>query len=391
MSDPKRLMAYYSAFVESALRLEAHATDDDGALVFHDDALVYARYNTASFDPGPIDMTVCVANTEDQQIKEQVCRAVVQDGPCLRAWVDGDGSEPSTPAARRTVSWLRRRAPDTPAHLAATRGTVLSAGGSFGPESDTMCETGHRCGESCNTSGTVRRPGCSRGGQVANKARDLVTATIDGAVNVSGAEIERFIRGARLRRENMPSAELVKALERSYTALVATTGAAAGGVAAAPAIGLPGGLVAGIADAGAFTAASAVYVLAVASVHGIEVEDIDRRKTLLLTVLAGPGGVTVVERAAGRTGAHWGRRVTQSVSMDVIHRINGVLGKNFVTKYGTKQGILVLGKVVPFGLGAAIGMTGNAVMARMVVRTTRSAFGPLPTTGTLAEPLPGPK
>jgi hypothetical protein len=215
-------------------------------------------------------------------------------------------------------------------------------------------------------------------------------AGIDAAVNVSGAEVERFIRGARRRRANMTGPQLITALERSYTGLVATTGAAAGGLAAAPAVGLPGGLVAGMADAGAFTAATAVYVLAVASVHGIEVDDIDRRKALLLTVLAGPGAVNVVERAAGRTGAHWGRRVTESVSMDVIRRINRVLGQNFVTKYGTKQGILVLGKAVPFGLGAAIGMTGNAAMSRMVVRTTRSAFGPLPSTGTLAQPLPTP-
>lgn len=91
MSDPKRLMAYYGAFVESALGLEARATDDGGALVFSDEDHVYVVHNTASYDPGLIDMTVCVPNTEDQQIKGEVCRAVAQDVPCLRAWVDDDG------------------------------------------------------------------------------------------------------------------------------------------------------------------------------------------------------------------------------------------------------------------------------------------------------------
>ena len=213
---------------------------------------------------------------------------------------------------------------------------------------------------------------------MADKARDLVMAAVDGAVSVSGNEVERFIQTAKLRRTGMTDAQLVRALERSYTALVATTGAAAGGLAAAPAVGLAGGAVAGLADAGAFTTATAVYVLAVASVHGIEVNDIDRRKALLLTVLSGPGGVSVVERTAGRAGAHWGRRLTQSVSVDVVRRVNRVLGRNFVTKYGTKQGVLVLGKVMPFGIGAVIGASGNAAMARLVVRTTRSAFGPLP-------------
>jgi hypothetical protein len=212
---------------------------------------------------------------------------------------------------------------------------------------------------------------------VAGKARDLVMAGIDSAVTVSGAEVERFIRAARLRRSNISDADLIRALERSYTGLVTTTGAAAGGIAAAPAVGLAGGTVAGLADAGAFTTATAVYVFAVASVHGIEVTDIERRKALLLAVLAGPGGVSVVERAAGRPGAHWGRRITESVSMDVVRRVNRILGQNFVTKYGTKQGILVLGKVMPFGVGAVIGAGGNATMARLIVRTTRSAFGPI--------------
>ena len=110
--------------------------------------------------------------------------------------------------------------------------------------------------------------------------------------------------------------------------------------------------------------------------------ELTRRKALLLTVLSGPGGVSVVERTAGRAGAHWGRRLTQSVSMDVVRRVNRVLGKNFVTKYGTKQGVLVLGKVMPFGIGAVIGAGGNAAMARLVIRTTRSAFGPLPEANT---------
>ncbi len=35
--------------------------------------------------------------------------------------------------------------------------------------------------------------------------------------------------------------------------------------------------------------------------------------------------------------------------MATLRQINSVLGKNFVTKYGTKQGIIVLGRVAPFG------------------------------------------
>src|SRR5690606_11147402 len=160
-------------------------------------------------------------------------------------------------------------------------------------------------------------------------ASERLLATIDTAVAVSTTEVQKFVDAARRRRPGMSDAELLTALERSYTGLVATTGAAAGGAAALPGVGLAGGAVAATADAGAFTTATAVYVLAVASVHGISVDEIERRKALVLAVLIGPGGATVIERIAGRTGAHWGRKVTQAVPMTAVRQINKVLGRNF--------------------------------------------------------------
>jgi hypothetical protein len=54
--------------------------------------------------------------------------------------------------------------------------------------------------------------------------------------------------------------------------------------------------------------------------------------------------------------------------------INKVLGRHFVTKYGTRRGILVIGKVMPFGVGFAIGAGGNLMMARGVIKTTKKMF-----------------
>ena len=51
---------------------------------------------------------------------------------------------------------------------------------------------------------------------------------------------------------------------------------------------------------------------------------------------------------------------------------------NFVTKYGTKQGVLVLGKQMPLGIGAAIGGVGNAAFAQFTIRSAKRAFGAPP-------------
>ena len=61
--------------------------------------------------------------------------------------------------------------------------------------------------------------------------------------------------------------------------------------------------------------------------------------------------------------------------MDAIKKLNRVLGPRFITKYGTKQGVLVLGKQLPFGLGAAIGGAGNHLVGRGIVTTTHRILG----------------
>ncbi len=95
-----------------------------------------------------------------------------------------------------------------------------------------------------------------------------------------------------------------------------------------------------------------------------------------MAVLLGNGGSTFVQKAAGRTAPDWGRAIVNGIPMSAIRNANKVLGRNFITKYGTKQGILVLGRSVPVGLGALIGGAGNAALGRTTIAAARTAFGP---------------
>ena len=89
--------------------------------------------------------------------------------------------------------------------------------------------------------------------------------------------------------------------------------------------------------------------------QGITIEDVERRRTLVMAVMLGHEGAKAVGKVAERTGQHWARQLARGIPNSKILAINKVLGRNFVTKYGTKQGILVLGRVLPFGIGAVIG------------------------------------
>ena len=201
---------------------------------------------------------------------------------------------------------------------------------------------------------------------------------LDKAASVSRPVVLDHIERCRQARPDASPAEVIKALGRHFTAATAATGTATGATAAVPGVTLPASLALGLGDATAFTSVAALYVFALAEIHDVPINDLERRRTLLLGILLGDAGVDAVRKVAGRTGPHWARQFVKTVPIEAIRKVNRVLGPNFVTKYGTKQGVLVLGKQVPLGIGAAIGGFGNAAFARFTIRSAKRAFGPPP-------------
>lgn len=199
---------------------------------------------------------------------------------------------------------------------------------------------------------------------------NILDRAIQEASKLAGKGVERL----RAQYPDATQDDLVKKLEAGFTTLVTTTGAATGGVAAAPGVGTVAALATGVGDGMAFLTATASHVLAVANVYGIDVENHERQRALLLMVVAGGSAAGTVSKAAGRTGSHLGTKSVRAIPMESIRQINRVLGPHFVTKFGAKRGVIVLGRAVPFGLGVAIGGGGNLLMARGVIKATRKAF-----------------
>ena len=210
---------------------------------------------------------------------------------------------------------------------------------------------------------------------------------LDKAIGLQAPLVRKNIARARHRNPEATPAEVVRTLERMYVSALAGTGAAVGATAAAPAVGTGVALALSAGEAFSSLELSALFVLSVAEVHGVPLDEIERRRTLVMGILLGQSGsTTIVGKAAERTGQHWARQLVSKVPTTTLRQINGVLGKNFVTKYGTEQGIIVLGRVAPFGIGAVIGGGANATVAALAVRAARRAFGPAPLAWPETEP-----
>lgn len=184
---------------------------------------------------------------------------------------------------------------------------------------------------------------------------------------------------ARLRRvhPNKSPAELIAYVDKFYLGAVTTTGAGAGAVAS-----VPNGWVqvpVAAAELVTFLEASVLYALSVAEIHGVHEEDAERRRLLVMSDLVGDVAVKkAVEPIIGRSVPYWRKAIVNSIPMSAINNANKVLGPRFITKYGTKQGVLVLGKQMPMLIGVGIGAAGNGAFGWFVIRSARKILGPPP-------------
>lgn len=207
----------------------------------------------------------------------------------------------------------------------------------------------------------------------------VLLRSVEKAIGIQRSPVAGYVSWLRRARPDATPAEIIDVLEKQYLAAVSGTGAAVGGVAAVPGVGTVLALTLGGGETAVFLEVTALFALAVAEVHGIRVEEIERRRTLVLTVIFGDRGAMLMEKMAGRTDQHWRDLLPDVIPISSITAINKTLGRWFLTRYGDKQGVLAIGRVAPFGMGAAIRAAGNRAFGRLVVDTSRRVFGPAPT------------
>ncbi len=206
---------------------------------------------------------------------------------------------------------------------------------------------------------------------------NLLAAALDKALAAQAPAARGYVRRQRAQEPGRSPAEHIAVAERRFVAAVTTLGAAAGASAAAPGIGTVAGAATNLAEVGAFVAATVFYVLVVAEIHGALPDDPARLRALVLAALLGDAS-ELLTRGAGRIGRYWGREVANGIPQEVIEAANAILGRRFISRWGTRQGMLVLGRELPVLFGAAVGGVGNRVLARKVVSSVGGAFGPPP-------------
>lgn len=193
------------------------------------------------------------------------------------------------------------------------------------------------------------------------------------AVSLPASTIHRYVE--KLRATGASDAEVIRQLERQYLRTITATGAAAGGVAAFPGIGTLGAAALIGSDVATFLAASAFFTLAVADTHGVPIDDVERRKTLVVTTLLGPEGAALIADTANVGIAQVGRTIMTALPRSKVAALRGTLTRRLAARQLAKASTGLVGRLVPFGIGAAIGAAASRGLGRAVISGARAAFG----------------
>ncbi|MDZ4270261.1 MAG: hypothetical protein U1D00_32060 [Mycobacterium sp.] len=208
----------------------------------------------------------------------------------------------------------------------------------------------------------------------------VLSQIIERGARVQAPAVKAYVERLREHNAGASPADIVEKLDKHYMAAVMASGAAVGSAAAFPGIGTLVAMSAVAGETVVFLEATAVYVLAVAEVHGIPAEHRERRRALVLAVLVGDDGRQAVTDLVGpgRTSGAWLADGAASLPLPAVSQLNSRLLRYFVKRYTLKRGAIAFGKLLPVGIGAVVGGVGNRMMGKKIVAHAHAAFGTPP-------------
>ena len=211
----------------------------------------------------------------------------------------------------------------------------------------------------------------SRSGRSTALARAL-----DKAIAIPAARIEGRVARMRRDRPGADAAELVEMAASRFRRDAGLSSGAVGASAAIPAISTGAAAALTVGQSAAFIASAVTYVLTVAEIQGVHVVDTERRRALVLSALLGKEGSEAVQGQLGLSSMFWAAQLLMQMPLPSVKSINAHLIKRVAKRSAAKGGALALGRLIPFGIGAAIGWSGGRALANQVIEGAQAALGP---------------
>jgi len=210
---------------------------------------------------------------------------------------------------------------------------------------------------------------------------------VDKAVQMQTSTIRTYVNWLRRQNPDATPAEIQKLMDKHLKNTVTGTGAGVGAAAAVPGIGLFSGAAAVAGESVLFLDLAAFYAVASAYLRGEDIDDPERRRALVLSLLMGAKGLAIVDAMLGDdAGKIPGKSTLTKFSGPTLSNTNNVLQRIAMRSMRKSQRRAWLGKLMPLGIGAVAGTTANRKLADGVIDNVQSGLGAVP--AGFATPLP---
>jgi hypothetical protein len=207
------------------------------------------------------------------------------------------------------------------------------------------------------------------------------------AVEVQRPLVLANLRRLQKRNPHATAAQLAAKLERDYLIAVTGGGALVGGAAVVPGVGTVAALGLSAAATVGFLEATALFATSLAELHGVRLVDPEKASTLVMAIMLGEEGTALLSSLSGQAAGQgkgpapaWGSLFARRAPLAGFGSVRERIQTMFLRSLLKKQGTAMLGRMLPFGIGAAVGGVGNRLMGRAVVANAKEAFGAMPDT-----------
>ena len=201
---------------------------------------------------------------------------------------------------------------------------------------------------------------------------------IDAALKVQAPLAASYVRRLRAKKPGASRDVLLEDVSRRFTQLMTATGAGVGGVALLPGIGTVAAIGLTVGEGVTFAEACAFLTLSAAEIFDVDMRDRNTRRLVMLGVLGGERGERIIAKAMGRQGMQWDTVLAGSSSGLIPNLLSKQVTRYLRRKVVARAGRLWFGRLLPFGIGAAIGGFGARAMARSVVEAVEEIFAQAP-------------
>lgn len=215
------------------------------------------------------------------------------------------------------------------------------------------------------------------------KPKPAVTKAVDTVLKVQRPLIVSMLKKMREKHPHETPDQIAKRLEKAYLRDVTVGGGAVGATAFVPGLGTAASVGLSALAVGGYLGRTAIYAQAMAELHGVHIDDPDKARLMVMAIMLGEDGSVLMNSILAHTGKtggvsrKWGMMMGSKDSGKVFS-IERTIRNMFIKRFLARQSGALLGRALPFGVGAVVGGGANLALGKNVVKSVEQTFGTLP-------------